>query len=151
MHLGDDVTWRRQGLTTSGSMVTVRRVVGSCSHFAATSDCCSPKGKFATLDSEKAKMSSDCFYRLYPNGSHFLPREWRHRQALGLALVSALFTTSLQPRRMECGRREWVGLSCDPHWALPYTIWVTPVCSAHSFTTVCLLQSQPHHDSARAP
>lgn len=25
---------------------------------------------------------------------------------LGLALVSALFTTSLQPRRMECGKRK---------------------------------------------
>ncbi|KAJ8778853.1 hypothetical protein J1605_013087 [Eschrichtius robustus] len=33
-------------------MVTVRRVVGSCSHFAATSDCCSPK-----VDIDKSRFS----------------------------------------------------------------------------------------------
>lgn len=77
-HLGDDVTRSRRALppTRSAAVVTNSdEKVGGVSRFAATPNCKSQKDKFATLYSEKAKISSNCLHGLYPDGGRSRPRE----------------------------------------------------------------------------
>ena len=82
----------------------------------------------------------------YPNGSRLLPREWRHRHAARVgASVHTVFILLFRLQRMESGRREWVGLSYDSHWALECTVLVKPVClpSTHFHDLLLLAVTTP--------
>lgn len=77
-HLGDDVTRSRRALPPTRSAPVVTNSdenVWGVSRFAATPNCKSQKDKFATLYSEKAKISSNCLHGLYPDGGRSRPRE----------------------------------------------------------------------------